>query len=209
MIITTYGIARVDAALFQGFYFHYIMLDESQQIKNPSSKSFKMVKGLRSTHRLVLTGTPVENSVADLWPQMAFLNPGLLGSYHYFQQEFVQPIEKKKDEEKAARLHALIKPFVLRRTKEQVATELPPKSEQVVYCEMEEEQAAYYERVKSEYRNTILEGLVAAGGERAGTAGSDARNGAGVGAAEKQSNRPRSRCCRASPGCGRSPIIRP
>ncbi len=186
VIITTYGIARVDADLFQDFYFHYIMLDESQQIKNPSSKSFKMVKGLRSTHRLVLTGTPVENSVADLWPQMTFLNPGLLGSHHFFQQEFVQPIEKKKDEERAARLHALIKPFVLRRTKEQVATELPPKSEQVVYCEMEEEQTAYYERVKSEYRNTILEGLIAAGGERAGGSGSDARNGVGGSAVDSR-----------------------
>lgn len=166
VIITTYGVARVDAELFQDFYFHYILLDESQHIKNPSSKSFKVVKGLKSTHRLVLTGTPVENSVADIWPQMAFLNPGLLGSYHYFQQEFVQPIEKKKDEERAARLHALIKPFVLRRTKEQVATELPPKSEQVVYCEMEEEQALYYERIKSEYRNSILEALSSSGGDQ-------------------------------------------
>lgn len=157
VIITTYGIARVDAGMFQDFYFHYILLDESQQIKNPSSKSFKVVKSLKSTHRLVLTGTPIENTVADIWPQMTFLNPGLLGTHHYFQEEFVQPIEKKKDEERAARLHALIKPFILRRTKEQVATELPPKSEQVVYCEMDEEQTAYYERVKSEYRNSILE----------------------------------------------------
>ena len=167
VIITTYGIARVDAELFQDFYFHYILLDESQHIKNPSSKSFKVVKGLHSAHRLVLTGTPVENSVADLWPQMAFLNPGLLGTYNFFQQEFVQPIEKKKDEERAERLHALIKPFVLRRTKEQVATELPPKSEQIVYCEMEEEQATYYERVKSEYRNSILEVLSPTGDEPA------------------------------------------
>src|SRR5690606_18641320 len=81
----------------------------------------------------------------------------LLGSYAYFQQEFVQPIEKKKDEEKALRLQALIKPFVLRRTKSQVATELPPKSEQVFYCAMDDEQAERYERVKSEYRNAILE----------------------------------------------------
>ncbi len=106
-----------------------------------------------------MSGTPVENSVADLWSQMAFLNPGLLGSYHYFQQEFVQPIERKKDEEKAKRLQAMIKPFVLRRTKGQVATELPPKSEQIFYCTMGEEQAERYERIKSEYRNAILENL--------------------------------------------------
>src|SRR5690606_20057256 len=104
-----------------------------------------------------LTGTPVENSVADLWSQMAFLNPGLLGSYRYFQQELVQPIEKKKADENAQRLQAAIKPSLLRRTKSQAATELPPKSEQVFYCTMGDEQAEYYERVKSEYRNAILE----------------------------------------------------
>jgi len=159
LVITTYGIARSDEALLGAFYFHYIILDESQIIKNPTSKSFKAVQRLKSKHRLVLSGTPVENSVADLWSQMAFLNPGLLGSYHYFQQEFVQPIEKKKDEEKAKRLQAIIKPFVLRRTKSQVATELPPKLEQVFYCTMGTEQAERYERVKSEYRNAILENM--------------------------------------------------
>jgi Superfamily II DNA/RNA helicases, SNF2 family len=159
LVITTYGIARSDEELLSAFYFNYVILDESQIIKNPASKSFKAVKSLKSKHRLVLSGTPVENSVADLWSQMAFLNPGLLGSYHYFQQEFVQPIEKKKDEEKARRLQAIIKPFVLRRTKSQVATELPPKSEQVFYCTMGEQQAEQYERVKSEYRNAILENL--------------------------------------------------
>ncbi|SEK32152.1 DEAD/DEAH box helicase [Parapedobacter koreensis] len=159
LIITTYGIVRSDEELLSAFYFNYIILDESQIIKNPTSKSFKAVKSLKSKHRLVLSGTPVENSVADLWSQMSFLNPGLLGSYHYFQQEFVQPIEKKKDEEKARRLQAIIKPFVLRRTKSQVATELPPKSEQVFYCAMGEEQAERYERIKSEYRNAILENL--------------------------------------------------
>src|SRR5690606_28894793 len=133
LVITTYGIARIDEELLSSFYFNYIILDESQLIKNPSSKSFKAVKRLKAKHRLVLSGTPIENSVADLWSQMAFLNPGLLGSYRYFQQEFVQPIEKKKDDEKAQRLQAMIKPFVLRRTKDQVATELPPKSEQVFY----------------------------------------------------------------------------
>jgi len=159
LVITTYGIVRSDEELLSAFYFDYIILDESQIIKNPASKSFKAVQRLKGKHRLVLSGTPVENSVADLWSQMAFLNPGLLGSYHYFQQEFVQPIERKKDEEKARRLQAIIKPFVLRRTKSQVATELPPKSEQVFYCTMSEEQAERYERVKSEYRNAILENI--------------------------------------------------
>src|SRR5690606_36178202 len=152
LVITTYGVARIDEELLSSFYFNYAILDESQLIKNPSSKSFKAVKKIKAKHRLVLSGTPVENSVADLSSQMAFVNPGLLGTYRYFQQEFVQPIEKKKDDDKARRLQAIIKPFVLRRTKSQVATELPPKSEQVFYCTMSEAQAEYYERVKSEYR---------------------------------------------------------
>lgn len=159
VIITTYGIARVDEELFKSFYFHYIILDESQHIKNPSSKSFKVVRDLKSTFRLVLSGTPIENSVNDLWSQMTFLNPGLLGSHSYFQKEFVVPIEKKHDEEMQTRLQALIKPFILRRTKEQVAKELPPKFEQVVYCDMDQQQEEFYERTKSEYRNELLEGI--------------------------------------------------
>lgn len=159
VIITTYGIARVDEALFQSFYFHYIILDESQHIKNPTSKSFKVVRDLKSTFRLVLSGTPIENSITDLWSQMTFLNPGLLGSHSYFQKEFVVPIEKKQDEQVQARLLALIKPFILRRTKEQVAKELPPKFEQVVFCDMDEQQQEFYERTKSEYRNELLESI--------------------------------------------------
>src|SRR5580698_3080251 len=90
---------------------------------------------------------------------MSFINPGLLGIQQYFQNEFVVPIEKKKDEEKARKLQALIKPFVLRRTKEQVATELPPKTENLFYCQMSEEQSSVYEEVRSEYRNELLRSL--------------------------------------------------
>lgn len=158
LIITTYGIARIDEELLSGFFFNYIILDESQNIKNPRSKSFSSIKQLKSKHKLALSGTPIENSVLDIWSQMHFANPGLLGSFTYFQKEFVQAIEKKKDEEKARRLQAIIKPFVLRRTKSQVATELPPKSEQIFYCSMSDEQLEYYERVKSEYRNALLDG---------------------------------------------------
>lgn len=156
VVITTYGITRVDAAEIARFYFNYIILDESQNIKNPSSKSFRAVKALKSKHKLILSGTPVENSVADLWTQLTFLNPGLLGTQSYFNEEYVQAIEKKKDEEKARKLQAIIKPFVLRRTKEQVAGELPAKTEQVFYCEMSEDQAARYEETKSAYRNDLL-----------------------------------------------------
>src|SRR6201996_460918 len=159
VVITTYGITRIDIELFKTYFFDYIILDESQNIKNPSSKSYQAVKQLKSRYKLILSGTPVENSVNDLWTQMSFINPGLLGSQQFFLNEFVTPIEKKKDEEKARRLQALIKPFVLRRTKEQVATELPPKTENLFYCKMSDEQAGVYEKVKSEYRNELLKSL--------------------------------------------------
>jgi superfamily II DNA or RNA helicase len=159
LVITTYGITRVDADLLSGFYFNYIILDESQNIKNPSSKSFKAIRLLKSRHKLVLSGTPVENSVGDLWTQLTFLNPGLLGTQAFFNEEYVQAIEKRKDEEKAKKLQAIIKPFVLRRTKEQVAAELPPKTEHIFYCDMSEDQAAYYEKTKSAYRNDLLSSM--------------------------------------------------
>jgi superfamily II DNA or RNA helicase len=159
MVITTYGITRIDIDLFTSYFFDYIILDESQNIKNASSKSFMAVRQLKSRFRLILSGTPVENSVNDLWTQMSFINPGLLGSQQYFQNEFVTPIEKKKDEDSARKLQAMIKPFVLRRTKEQVAPELPPKTENLFYCQMSEEQSSVYEKVKSEYRNELLRSL--------------------------------------------------
>lgn len=160
LVITTYGIVRSDEAILSKCFFNYIILDESQNIKNPTSKSFKAIKILKSRHKLALSGTPIENSVSDIWSQMHFTNPGLLGSYAFFQKEFVTPIEKKKDEAAAKRLQAIIKPFVLRRTKNQVATELPPKTEQVIYCEMTEHQSELYETTKSEYRNAILDSAV-------------------------------------------------
>ncbi|MFD2161448.1 DEAD/DEAH box helicase [Paradesertivirga mongoliensis] len=159
VVFTTYGITRVDIDYIKNLYFNYIILDESQNIKNPASKAYKAVKQLKSKNKLILSGTPVENSVNDLWTQMSFINPGLLGNQHFFQNDFVTPIEKKRDEEAAKKLQALIKPFVLRRTKDQVATELPQKTVQLFYCQMGEEQAQYYEDVKSEYRNDLLRSL--------------------------------------------------
>ncbi len=159
VVITTYGIMRIDIALLKDFFFEYIILDESQNIKNSSSKSFQAAIELKSRYKLILSGTPVENSVNDLWTQVSFINPGLLGNQSYFQNNFVIPIEKKKDEDKAHRLQVLIKPFILRRTKEQVATELPSKTENLFYSEMCDEQADEYEKVKSEYRNELLKSI--------------------------------------------------
>lgn len=156
LIITSYGIARVDADVLSRFYFNYIILDESQAIKNPSSNIAHAVGQLKSRRRLVITGTPVENSTLDLWSQMNFVNPGLLGSQAYFRRYFQIPIERMQDEQANRKLHALIKPFILRRHKSQVAQELPEKTETIQYCTMSEEQAKRYEEVKSSYRNHIL-----------------------------------------------------
>jgi superfamily II DNA or RNA helicase len=159
VVLTSYGIVRLDAELLKQYYFDYIILDESQAIKNPDSTTSKAVRSLKSKHRLILTGTPVENSTMDLWSQMSFINPGLLGNQHFFRNEFLKPIEKEKDEQKTRKLHALIKPFILRRHKSQVAKELPEKIEHTTYCKMTEEQGHAYEETKSFYRNKILTNL--------------------------------------------------
>ena len=156
LIITSYGIVRIDIDLLRNYPFHYIILDESQAIKNPASNIAQAVVHLNARHRLILTGTPLENSTLDLWSQMSFVNPGLLGNQRFFRNEFLFPIEKKNDEQKMQRLFAIIKPFILRRHKSQVATELPEKIESVQYCAMSEEQEKIYEETKSFFRNSIL-----------------------------------------------------
>ncbi|MCZ8215499.1 MAG: SNF2-related protein, partial [Cyclobacteriaceae bacterium] len=148
LIITSYGITRLDVELFKNFYFNYIILDESQVIKNPTSNIAQAVRELKSRQKLALTGTPLENTTLDLWSQMTFINPGLLGPQSYFKNEFLNPIEKKGDEVRSKRLHTIIKPFMLRRHKSQVATELPEKVENVQYAEMSAAQEEKYEEAK-------------------------------------------------------------
>lgn len=159
IIITSFGTLRIDMDLFKRVDFHYIVLDEGQNIKNPGSQISRAVRLLRASHRLVLSGTPVENSVIDLWSIMAFVNPGLLGSLKFFRETYANPIEKEKDEAAAARLRAIIHPFILRRTKKQVATDLPDKIEHVHYCDMTDAQEEVYEKLKSGFRNEILESI--------------------------------------------------
>src|SRR5690606_11437921 len=128
----------------------------SQVIKNPTSNIAKAVRELKSRHKLVLTGTPIENTTLDLWSQMSFINPGILGSQSYFRNEYQHPIEKKNDETKSRKLHAVIKPFILRRHKSQVAKELPEKVENIQYSSMTPEQEKRYEEVKATYREKIF-----------------------------------------------------
>ncbi len=156
LVLTSYGITRLDVDLLQKFFFNYIILDESQVIKNPTSNIAKAVRELKSRHKLVLTGTPIENTTLDLWSQMSFINPGILGTQTYFRNEYQNPIEKKGDESRSKKLGAVIKPFILRRHKSQVATELPEKVENVQYSVMTSAQEKRYEEVKTHYREKIF-----------------------------------------------------
>jgi len=163
LVLTTYGVLLRDIEQFQQYAFHYILLDESQAVKNPSSQTAHAVRLLSGDHRLVLTGTPVENNATELWSQFAFLNPGLLGSLEYFRQEFAGPIERSGDTDAAQTLSRLVFPFILRRTKERVASELPPRTERTLYCEMEPPQQHAYDRMRDQYRALLL-GLIDDGG---------------------------------------------
>ena len=163
LVITSYGITRIDIDILNTFYFNYVILDESQAIKNPDSIIAKSVGKLKSRNRLILTGTPLENSTMDLWSQLSFVNPGLLGAQKYFKNEFQLPIEKQQDIEKTRKLNVIIKPFILRRQKAQVAKDLPEKIESVKFSEMTPGQAEKYEEVKSFYRNKILDTIETSG----------------------------------------------
>jgi len=157
IVISSYGLVRNDIDILEKYPFYYIILDESQYIKNPDSKIYKSVMKLISKHRLVLTGTPIENSLIDLWAQMNFLNKGLLGSLEFFKNHYLNPIERINDENKHDVLKKIIYPFILRRKKMEVAKDLPPLNEYVVYCDMSEKQKSYYETEKAKIRNYLLE----------------------------------------------------
>ncbi len=159
IIITTYGTVRNDVKLLGATEFFYLILDESQSIKNSSSKTYKAMMELRAQHKLVLTGTPIENSLADLWSQMNFINKGVLGNLTFFKRHFITPIEKHNNEEQQEKLRLMIRPFILRRKKEEVAKDLPPLMEQVRVCEMNRDQNKLYEHEKSVIRNKILENI--------------------------------------------------
>jgi len=166
IILSSYHTIRQDIDLISSFLFHYIILDESQVIKNPASMLYKTVTRLKSEFKLVLTGTPVENSLTDLWTQLNFVNPGLLGDLSFFRREFAKPIEKLGDDEKEIKLRKIIQPFILRRTKGMVARDLPPVTEQTVFCDMTEEQNKIYEEEKSSVRNSILKSIESTGIEK-------------------------------------------
>lgn len=156
IVITSYGTLRQDIEQLQLLQWNTVVVDESQHIKNPAALVTKAVWQLVAKTRIALSGTPVMNGTGDLYSQMHFLLPGLLGTGEFFRREYAIPIEQKADEEKAAALQKLIKPFVLRRTKEQAAPDLPAKTESVLWCEMETDQRAAYESIKENVRSNVL-----------------------------------------------------
>ena len=178
VILTTYGTLRNDLDLFMQYRFRYIILDESQVIKNPAALISRAVCRLKSEHRLVLTGTPIENSLTDLWSQFEFLNPGMLGTLAVFQKRYVSKLmaphtdEIKLSSEKnnqavsdqiSERLKHLVAPFILRRTKRQAEPDLPSLTIEDWYCEMTDDQQSRYEIEKSAVRNEVLQQLESGG----------------------------------------------
>ncbi len=156
VIITTYGTMRSDVKMLKEFEFDYVVLDESQAIKNPQSQVAKASLLLNAKNRLALSGTPVQNNTFDLYAQMNFLNPGMLGSREFFMNEFATPIDKFGEDEVKQQLRKLTYPFMLRRTKEQVAKDLPEKTTTVLYCEMGADQRKIYNAYRNTYKDQIL-----------------------------------------------------
>ncbi len=156
VILTSYGVVRNDLAELSNVLWHYIILDESQAIKNPDARVTKAVNQLRSVNRIILSGTPVQNNTFDLYSQFSFLNPGLLGNREFFNREFATPIDKFGSKEKAQHLKKLVYPFTLRRTKEQVAKDLPEKTVTILWCTMEAPQRKLYNEYRDSYKRKIL-----------------------------------------------------
>jgi superfamily II DNA or RNA helicase len=157
VIITSYGLMRNDIKYFREYTFQMIVLDESQYIKNPASQAYQAAGQLSSPHKLTLTGTPLQNSLEDLWAQFNFIQEGLLDNLATFRQYFVQPIVRDNDKEREELLQRLIRPFLLRRTKEEVAPELPPLLQETIFCTMTDAQQTLYDAEKNRIRNLLLE----------------------------------------------------
>jgi superfamily II DNA or RNA helicase len=161
LVLTTYGTLRNDAVLFKDTRFDYVILDEAQAIKNSDTASAKAARLLNGDNRLALSGTPIENHLGELWSLFEFLNPGMLGAASVFK--LAGGAGRNPDEETRQLLAQALRPFILRRTKSQVAKDLPAKQEQTIFCELEPEQRKLYDELRDHYRNTLLD-LVARDG---------------------------------------------
>jgi SNF2 family DNA or RNA helicase len=159
LVITSYALIRRDAERYRGLEFDTVVLDEAQHIKNRETQNAQAVKAVAARHRLVLTGTPLENSVLDLWSIFDFLMPGYLGSAKDFRERYELPISRENNAPAQGRLARRLRPFMLRRLKKEVAPDLPPRLEQVSICELTVEQRAVYQQVIEASRKEVLEAV--------------------------------------------------
>ena len=150
VLLCSYGLLHQEAELLTGRRWQMVVLDEAQAIKNAETRRAQVIHGLQAGFRLALTGTPVENDLDELWSLFSFVTPGLLGSREKFQKRFAGPIERDRDPGARAALKALLRPFLLRRTKAAVLSELPPRTEQTIAVEMEKEERAFYEALRQQ-----------------------------------------------------------
>ncbi|ALS99811.1 DEAD/DEAH box helicase [Lacimicrobium alkaliphilum] len=163
LLITSYALLPRDIGNYQDITFHYLILDEAQYIKNPKTKLYTELLSLRARHKLCLTGTPMENHLGELWSQFNFLLPGLLGNQQQFNRLFRNPIEKQRDHQRLQLLSERIAPFILRRTKDKIAKELPAKTEIIRYVQIEGKQAQLYENVRLAVDDKLRQVIAAKG----------------------------------------------
>jgi superfamily II DNA or RNA helicase len=156
LLLTTYGTLRRDAARLTEHEFDYVILDEAQAIKNAATASAKAARLLRGRHRLALSGTPVENHLGELWSLFEFLNPGFLGPAAAFNRGVAPNGKSARGDLDLTVVARALRPFILRRTKEQVAPELPEKVEQTIHCELEPPQRRFYDELRAHYRHRLL-----------------------------------------------------
>jgi superfamily II DNA or RNA helicase len=154
VVLTTYGTVRRDIVQLREHTFDYVVLDEAQAVKNASTASAKAVRLLHPVNRIALSGTPVENHIGELWSLFEFLNPGLLGPFEAFQK--ASRTSGRPDREELALVARAVRPFILRRTKRQVAPELPDRTEQTIHCELDTAQRRFYDELRAHYRSTLL-----------------------------------------------------
>jgi SNF2 family DNA or RNA helicase len=160
--VTSYALLRIDAAALAAVAWDVVVLDEAQAIKNPASQAARAAHALRADWRVAMTGTPVENRLAELWSQIQFVNPGLLGALSSFQERWAKPIDAGEPGVAEA-LRRRLRPFLLRRAKRDVAPELPARTERVLRCELDAEERAVYDAILAATRRDVV-ARVAAGG---------------------------------------------
>ena len=155
VVLTSYALLRRDEELLQELDFRYVILDEAQHIKNPMSATARAAKKLKSERRLALTGTPIENRLSEIWSILDFVSPGVLGSLKIFEEKYARPVERG-DEETIRKLRAIVRPLVMRRTKAEVAPELPAKIEQEIVVPLADEQAKLYKQMLAKIRASVM-----------------------------------------------------